>query len=323
MKPHKVLLSLLLLIPLMACHKDIAFIGEESAPMLVINCLPCADSLFTAEVTASNFFLSNADTFKVIENATIALYLNGRFTENMTPAGNGIYQSSIRPSEGDTLRIEASAEGYEPVIAEDIFCTRTNLISIDTINTRSKQTPITGYGMEDSIGVSYSIKYNFHVKFSDPAGENYYRLVVKRRIYWDYGNNNDNYYDEYLNGFDDIVFGNQGASGTDGIFEEDISNTYNIFSDDLLEGKEYTISFQRERSFLKYNGSPEYTQPEEITIDLQAISKSYYLYLKTIDAFYNADGDLFSEKVQIYSNIQKGAGILGTRTFNSRRFWLP
>jgi hypothetical protein len=320
---YKLFLSLLFFIPLTACHKDIDFNGEETDPLLVINSLPCTDSLFTAEVTASNFFLANTDTFKTIGNATVALYLNGAFVENMVYRTNGIYQSSIRPREGDLLRMNVSATGYKPVIAEDIFCAKTNIIRLDTTSTRTKEKPLTGYGSYDSIGFSYSRKYVFHITFSDPVGKNYYRLVVKHRVYWSYENEDQSYYDRYLTNFDDIIFGNKGTSETDDILEENVKNTYNIFNDELIEGKEYTLNFEYKRFFEVYNDYTPYTQPEEITVDLQAISKNYYLYLKSIDAFNNSEDDLFSEKVAIYSNVEGGTGIVASRTFSKRTFWLP
>jgi len=51
----------------------------------------------------------------------------------------------------------------------------------------------------------------------------------------------------------------------------------------------------------------------ELTIDLQQLSKSYYLYQKTKFASISSD-PILSEPVQIFSNINGGIGILASYT---------
>ncbi|MCX6308033.1 MAG: DUF4249 family protein, partial [Bacteroidia bacterium] len=59
-----------------------------------------------------------------------------------------------------------------------------------------------------------------------------------------------------------------------------------------------------------------------LTINLQTISKSYYLYLLSLKALDSSD-PFMSEPVQIYTNIYDGFGVLGARTNHLRKFILP
>jgi hypothetical protein len=55
-------------------------------------------------------------------------------------------------------------------------------------------------------------------------------------------------------------------------------------------------------------------------VTLQSLSPSYYMYLKTREA--NSDSDLFTEPVQIYTNIKGGIGIFGSYSNSTHRIEL-
>lgn len=48
-----------------------------------------------------------------------------------------------------------------------------------------------------------------------------------------------------------------------------------------------------------------------VIIELQSISKDLYYYIKSIDGANNITSGLFTEPVQVYSNINDGVGIWG------------
>jgi len=329
MKPLHIPFLFLMLCALFACETEIPFDGTVTDEVLVVNCLACSDSVLQANISVSRFFLEDDGEFPTVTNATVALYVNGAFVENLTNSGLGLYKSNFKPVEGDTVRLTVSASGYEPVWAEVGFPIATKGFQIDSTITKTDTTALVessgGYGYEvklDTVGVTYSYTHKYQIRFSDPPQEsNFYRLIVREaNTYLGYTNQN------YLNNFDDIVFGTK-KDNLEGIFTESEYDQYNIFSDELIDGKTHTITLNYDQSFNYYYNRPEYKDPtgkleRSITIDLQTISKSYYLYLKSLKALAMAD-PFMSEPVQVYTNVQGGLGIMGSRTNKQRKFVLP
>ena len=102
------------------------------------------------------------------------------------------------------------------------------------------------------------------------------------------------------------------------------SNEYNVFSDEILNGKEYTLSFSTNQNTAvalpgyDLNNITRENLKTEVYIDLQSISKSYYLYLKSRSASSNSN-NFFSEPIQIHNNVEGGIGILGSYSSNVRK----
>lgn len=304
-------------------------------PVLVVNCLACSDSLIQVNVTASRFFLTDEDTFSLVPNATVALYVNGQFTENLTNLGQGRYQSSHVPSVGEQIKLQATATGFEPVWAEATLPLQVSGFSIDSTITRTETQYLVvgggyygggydggyngGYGdiQLDTVGLTYSNIHQFKIHFQDvPLVKNYYRLIVKETSSvkgYDYIN--------YQNSFDDLVFGEK-KNNMDGVFSESEYDVYTIFSDELIDGKAHTITVSSAKAHNTYFVPTDTTNVlMTVSIDLQSIDESYYLYLKSLKALDIAD-PFMSEPVQIFTNIHGGLGIAGARTNQRRSFVL-
>ena len=333
MKRFSILFLLPLLGFLLSCETEIPFNGAVTEPVLVVNCVACTDSALQVNVSASRFFLSSEVDFPAISNATVALYVNGAFSENLTSIGQGQYQSTYIPSEGDVVRLNVSANGYNPVWAETTFPTAVAGFQIDSTITKTDTVPLqndylNGHGgippiVLDSNVTTFSYIHKYKIRFTNPAGEhNYFRLVVRQMDTKDgvyYGNS-------YLNDFSDIVFGTK-KENLSGIVTTSNRDHYNVFSDDLIDGVSHTIDFSYTQTYTLYADTTLFKDSVSnmdwsLTIDLQAISKSYYLYLRSLKALGSSDG-FMSEPVQIYTNINGGLGIFGTRTIHPRKFILP
>ena len=326
MKPISILSIIILVCAFISCETEIPFNGKETKPQLTVNCLACTDSIIKVKVTASRFFLSNETEFKVITDATIHLYVNGAFKENLVSIGEGAYESNYAPTEGDVVRVEVSATGYDATWTEETFPSAVGSFQIDTTQTNRDTIVLTrgGYGDSnlplDTVGISYNANIRFNVKFSDPSVQkNYYRLVVHYLSKYG-GYNMEN---TYLSSFDDIVFGTK-KDNLDGIITESSNDPYNIFSDELIDGKTHTISFNYDFNINEYTIpiDPNALTSYSITVDLQSISKSYYLYLKSLNAL-SSSSSFLSEQVQVYTNVNNGLGIYGTRTNQLRKYILP
>lgn len=317
------LLSLLAL--LAACEKDIEFDGALTEPMLVLNAVAQPDTTLAVQVTESRFFLSSLDTFTTVKNATVALFVNGSFLENCAHSDNGLYVSTYRLAEGDHIRLSVAVPGLHTISAETMIPMRPVIERIDTSLSITEAYPIY-YGYYDPETQSYTgdttgwnihsrIKVTLTFKDKDQQAD-YYRLVVKRqRNYYQEG-----FYEQVWFTKDDIVFG-ETETGMGDILDMGSYNYYGTFTDELFDGRSYPLTFSLDEwtyvSNEDYNGgrmpkdstdaSLEDTEP--YIIELQALEKSYYLYLLTSSAYdpYSP----FAEPVQIHTNVEHGIGILG------------
>ncbi len=323
MKRLPLLLGLMLL--LAACEKDIEFNGEVTDPLMVINSIVSQDSLLEIKVTKSCFFMQHEDTFETVKNATVELHVNGDYSEVMTHAGNGRYVSHYKVSEGDLVRIVSQAPNLKTASAEMQIVPNVNVVRFDTSLVINSSSPILDYRyddnvgfMNDTIGWSCWCTVNCKLTFSDvPNSEDFYRLVVYNKSYVDSVNYyiNPVWYEKA-----DVVFGEKNQTENE-VIENSNYNRYGTFSDELFDGKNYPLTFSFDATFrfnldgTPYNGSHQsgggFYQPNFIDyyIDLQTLSKSYFLYLAT-SSIYNSD-DLFAEPVQIHSNVVGGTGIVG------------
>lgn len=314
---------------LISCETEIEFNGKVTEPVLVANCISCTDSTLKVKITASRFFLSNGSTFKTIEDATVSLFVNGTYRETMTMSQSGVYDSKYVAKTGDVIRLNIEASGYESVWTQETIPQIANVqIDSSMISVDSSALTTSGYYNYDqyipgdTIGSTYNYKYKYAIRLNDPSNQtNYYRLVAVFK--YKYGSYEA--YGRYINDFNDVVFGTN-KDNMDGIFSESGIDYYNVFSDELIDGKTHTLTFTDEFSGIRYfdeNYNPSESEIEKsITIQLQSISKSYYLYLKSLAALDNAES-FMSEPVQIFTNVQNGLGLLGAKTIYSRKIILP
>lgn len=323
------LLSLVLLGGLFSCENEIPFDGTETKPMLTLNCFLITDSAVTASLSSSRFFLDNSNVFKPVTNATVLLWVNGQPEDTLENRLDGSYVSTYRPVAGDKIRITASAPGFEKVSAEEDIRPQNSLFEVDTLTEINKVTPISyevynpetqQYEMKQ-VGTIYDYLHRFKIRFRDPKGtENFYRLIAKVTTLYSSGYSSEN----YLSDFDDIVFGSD-RGNMDGAFDEESSeyNYYNIFSDELIDGKDYYLKFEFKQGIYKFTepGLNDISK-RYITIDLQPISKSYYRFLKSLQALDQAD-EFMSEPVQVYTNVNGGVGIVGAITSQQKVIVLP
>jgi len=320
MKSKIVIYTAFVLISLLSsCEKTIDFNGKVPDPQLVMNCIALPDSTITVNLTKSKFFLSSGQGFTTVDNAIVTATINDTLKVNLTNTGNGNYGSGIIPKPNDKVRIDASAPSLESVWAEVNVQPKMTIISIDTTWVKidnSYSYPIYNLTGDSIIGNAYNAEVKIKIKFQDNATEqNYYRLNVSNGLNYRSG------YSSYGSGysgveFDDIVFGNTTQQGS---ILDIVSGTYgnNCFTDELINGKEYSLSIKSTTTRNIYlpgkKAGGDIVSKNELIIDLQQLSKSYYLYIKTKDASMSSN-PLFSEAVQIYTNIKGGMGILGTYT---------
>lgn len=317
-------------ITFVACQTEIEFSGKETAPLLVVNSILTPDSIIQVRVTESKFFLEDDSRFNEVKNATVKIWVNDTEIPVLTHEGNGLYVSSYRPKAGDKIKITAKNDKYAEVHSYTEIQQSIPVTAVDTTYKITDKYPIVNYNnaVMDTIGYNYNVKLDMKFHFKDPQEvENFYRIKLTVVDYLANGIRVNNY--QYF-GSDDPVFK---TTSEEGIFGELDGGSYRqnyIFSDALFNGKEYGLKVFTD--FFTYNytesTSPKDEDPnnpnklvkKELVLELQSISKSYYLYLKTLEASNGNDIGLFSEPVQIHNNIVGGIGLFGSYNTNFFHF---
>ncbi|MEI6753275.1 MAG: DUF4249 domain-containing protein [Paludibacter sp.] len=305
------ILFLLTAVVFTSCQKVIEFNGEITEPIVTVNSLVTPDSVVSAQISLSHFFLSNDSLFSMINNAKVNLFVNGVFKDTLTYKSNGVYVGTYKPVAGDSLNLQIKIPGKK-----DVTCGTTQksapLVSFslsDTITVATgKRTPIIAPTIKkDTIGIGFEYKTNCVLHFTDDGAErNYYRLAVTtittlgtKKTY------------TYAVNFDDIVSGN--TNNSIGPPTSLVSNKYNIFTNELFFGKHYALKFSvLYNKNVFYPGYEKNPNKQEVTINLQKISHSYYHYLQTRAGINTRN--FFAEPVQVYSNVDGGLGIMGSYT---------
>lgn len=320
------LFIILFIVIFSSCETTIDFNGKDTDPLLVVNSIISPDSAIKVHVSESRFFLEDDSQFVNLNNATVKLQINNTEYESLKPIQNGYYLGTYMPKVGDKLKIIVSNPQFQEVSATTEVVAANPVLSVDTSTVILEKTALLSYSYDqstpDTIGYTINNEFKINVNFNDPANiQNFYKVNLKMKIWLSNGTTQTVKY--YFNS-DDAVFGNTSESG---IFDNSSGNYYQVFSDDVFDGKSYSLKLSANYySYLYFNNTPpksgNFYEPVTITkneliVELQSISKSYYLYLRTRDAS-NTFVDFFSEPIQIFSNIQGGIGILGS--YNSASF---
>lgn len=305
-----------------SCEKEIEFSGKTVNPMLVVNSFLSPDSLIKVHVSKSKFFLKDNSSFEMVNNATVNVWVNGIKVEQLINIGLGYYEGSFKPKVGDIVKITATTSDFSEVFTETKILQAIPIIKVDTARYQFEENPILSYSTYnndpkaiDTVGFSKHESFDFKIKFNDPKNEsNFYRLTAKVIRYYD---NDSIVIGDAQIQYNDLVFGGNNDSGP---FETSGYNYYHEFSDELFNGKEYNLSVSFYHGTTLYK--PEYLETfqskkakspirQELQIELQSISESYFLYLRSRTTNMTTE-EFFSEPVQIYSNVKGGIGILGS-----------
>lgn len=276
-----------------SCQTVVDLDLPEKKPSLAVNCFFNPDSVFLVNVSKSQYVLDNA-AIKKIDNATVSLYEESSWIENLPFTSDGNYRSSInfRPQAGKNYQLKVSADEFNAVESSDAAPYPTQIIRVDTGN----------FFFENQ-------KYfELKVRFKDnPAVKNYYQLQLFTKNY-------------FLN-FDSLgnlvpdtnsFFQPSGFQSRDLIFDDInwFGNSGAMFTDELFSAKgEYEVSLYTYAYSDGYDSTMKAYVFDELRVDLKSVSKPYYNYVLSYQKYQMSNGNPFAEPVQVYNNIKNGYGI--------------
>ena len=313
-----------------SCENEIIFNGDEKASMMVINGFVSPDSVVKVHISRSKFFLKDDSSFDNITTAKVKLWVNEVLYGDMNHVGEGVYTSDYIPKPGDVIKVVASSNAFENVYGATIIPDPAKIISLDTV-AKTVETYYSIYGSYgdvadfDTIGIMRILKFDVTANFHDSAGvQNFYVLRSKIRDTYQDGAVREYYYNISS---DDMVFGN--ANSEAAVIQID-NNRYFEFNDEIIDGKNYSLKFtvnmtsyedlsgKKDTSLVMVNKPVK----KEMVVEITSISKSYYLFLKTTEAS-SGGTDIFTEPVQIHSNINGGIGIFSGYNISSKSIEIP
>ncbi len=189
-----------------------------------------------------------------------------------------------------------------------------------------ERVPENPYKYQGSLSFETDTVMRLTCRITDTAGEKYYRLRVRGVRYnktsqtWEGDGWSSTAYYYYT--MQDVYF------STDELFMDSrITANFggwpaffsNVFDNSLMQGKDYTFTVDSPM-IPKGTTDEEIIEAKwrdpEVMVELQAISKELYLYLKSVQIYQVSENDAYSEPVQIYSNVQNGWGIFGALSYD-------
>ena len=285
---------------LVSCEKTIDFTGEKTDPLVVVNSVITPDSLFQTEISKS-LHLRDTGNFPEVTDAVVDIFEQGNLVTTLTHQNKGIYTSKFSPMAGKNYEIKVSTSG-KTVSAETKIPNKVNIESVE-LNTI------------DDKGIK---KHELTIKFNDPAEiNNFYKvsLLVNDEASYSFDGDKNSIETEVYSFWatissNDPVF--LATFGQDDAFDNSPNNMYNIFTDDLINGKSYDLKILTD-TYIGDTTADEQLISRKLkyTVFLNSISKEYFYYLKSRNLSYWYGDNPFSEPVPVFSNIKGGAGILG------------
>lgn len=318
----RLIIILISVLAAVSCTKEIDFDGgvkenllvayaelEEGEP-LNLSLSSTAPSLGTASIVKPEGYYGGMFSPAAVVTAFVG---NEKYT--LLPYRDSIYRNDYCPKAGETIRFEISYPGYKAVNGSTTIPSQVDAelisASLDTINNM------------------WEVKVRIH----DKPGADFYRVqiydkFIGEQIFYYYDDDwklidkkLEHYTDnqsKWMNSKDAVFGSAQAATGIiEEIFGED-ADISGFFSDDLFEGKDYDITlkapgyswnYEKERAIPNENGEWFICTPY---IMVQAVSRELYIYGSSYWA-YQAVGDdsIFSDPVQIISNVNEGTGCIG------------
>lgn len=240
---QKIVILVIALLMLQLCYNDIDLEKYRNESAMVLNSVVSSDTVVMASLTETIFYTDVRNPKSIIADADMRLFVNDKFKEHMvwtddSTMPSGVYKFLYRPKCGDEIKVEADFNG-KTVWATDRLIEKVNIMSVDLVFKLSDQPTGTIYIQENGTVVKkdlYDQIYTYKVKFVDPKDQqNYYCIQIEDEFGRTIG--------ERMDFSSDPIFLLQqdefGSLSSDGRI---YSAGGRVFSDELIDGMEYTLS---------------------------------------------------------------------------------
>ncbi|MFV0591638.1 MAG: DUF4249 domain-containing protein [Draconibacterium sp.] len=285
MKRHDIIVWVLLVI-CTACETEIDYKGEELDNFMVLNANLRTDSVISCKISRSNTIFEN-NYIQSLNDVEMSLYCNGERIGLGNSPVTGNYFWTEKVTEGNEYSIKVEHPKYESINAFTVIPEKANAWVSDINQKENGREEVT-------------------VTIDDKPGKNFYRLLLLRGNKKDYDDTfgyGAGYSDVYRFSSNDPVLNYNKVVNEESSFSDYPENIHGIFNDELFDGKRYNLKFTPWGA-------------DDLVIDIQQISEDLYLYYRSIRYSDWYGEDPMVEPVRIHSNVNGGAGILGSTNSN-------
>lgn len=285
------------LLTLSGCEKEIEFNGRYSGEKLVLYACANPDTVLTADLFKSAFFLGYDDGnfYQNMDGATVSATLDGVTYPMLYDAESEKFVSSLRPRTGDRIGIRASMEGFATASAE--------------VNVPSR--PF--FKLTSCTYSEADYELHFRVVLRDNPGRgDYYRIRIVHR--------EGEYLSEMSTLSKDVLFLSIGEEALIDRVEGEMEVLLEGCIDDgMFEGDScsfdiWTYAYPQGFYYGESGDDDGVVDPTGYGVQIDRVSESLYRYTKSLEAWYRSDdgfGSVFGEPVCISNNIKGGLGCFG------------
>lgn len=309
----RIYLSIIIIVLLSSCNREIDFDFPEVEPAIVINSIIIPESPIRVSVSAvmpiapdSYNVVNDTDEYGTIhsqhvpkpkyciEDASVLIYEDGVLLCSLEYDGEGYYVSDRYPKVGSTYTLVVNAPGYKECKAT------TTLYNLPVLSNLSFRDTVS----VDEEGYPLS-KLSFTITDNDP-NRNFYEISCRAV--------SDKYDVEY-----EWIYFNK-SRNADKVLAQSECLPFNqralLFTDDYFSNGDYSLDVIY--SYLSYVPMVKY----DLEITVKSISQSYYEYRRSrMMQAYQEEGlfewlanreSLSATPVEIYSNIENGYGVFAS-----------
>ncbi len=296
---HNLYPALCLLAVFQSCENDVNFIGKESVPKMVVNSIINTEAEKQVLKLSESMFAFGNQIQKPIEKVELQLTVNGsevKLTFEGIKEQSGYYSFPIKLNYGDKVEFFGKSPQHDAVYGMDYVPLPANIIEVKTEWFKGKT------DNKDYLRIPVTIR-------DIPREKNYYRVIVRVKEIYELNDDDDSDWLQYDVHVDQEPLFNYMPNTP----WDETPNTYRIFSDELIDGEEYTLNVYVQMDKENLWGANPRTF---IKAEVHTLSENLYRYLRSIELAGN--GDNFTEPVKIFSNISGGYGILGIYNINDK-----
>ncbi len=362
MKKNAIYLAVVcMLILSTACERQLNVDFTNEKPLVAMHGVVEPDKPIEVTISKSFPFLNTDTMAAYLKDASVNLYINGKFVEKMaltsvdnsshsSRRGRSFFRSTAQAQIGDRVRIEASAQELESAWAETVIPTPPTIGNVDTttfLTMMGTDNPYAyhGYYPYDNIPqISREpflrmLRLHIDVQRADNNHSQYFLLNLSVVVDPEKTMYNISRRSLYTDTQDDPIFANDPKNSLfDALFEKNSSFSGSVFfQDNIFKNDTYTLNVS---TYGYYDVTVEYEKNEDgaptkykshtvenlpIEIKISSLASDWYAYLKSKETGSYDDDELgfISEPKITPTNVHNGIGFLGSMSYAYKRIETP
>jgi len=290
-----------------SCHEPIDITVPDTQKKIVLNGLINPDSTVKINLSKSISILENDDKITFLESATVMLYENDIFKENLQYDTNGYYRCSVYPQIGKTYKITAENSPLDAVDAETEILPEPIISSINSqaefySEIQTWYNEETGEHFDTTINILNRL--NIDLTLQDPGNQTNWYFLTFSAIIPQYEYLPPDYEPEFSgNKMTSLDYNANNLNWKNYFYSREL-NGY-VFSDNLFNGSSYTINTDVYANAINGNSS----SVDTVFVNLHSITEDFYQYVISYSKYQDVEGNPLAEPVNIMSNINNGFGV--------------